>query len=193
MHLFVEKPVKIWNTVRMDKQTDQPLGVPPSEFHPQRPPAPFKKRGNVKTAILVGILIIILDLFIYFFLIKPDDSQLFKAIEPLKPPSTSPAPSLTVVDTTKIAPSQTKTDLATVTQRAKEDLAKRLNVDPASIKVVSEKEVTWNDGSMGCPQPEMMYTQALVEGSQVVLASGKNYEYHAGSNGKPFLCEKPSQ
>lgn len=73
--------------VEQKPQSDDegPIGVPPSEFQPQRPDAPFKKRGNIKTAILIAIVIVIVDLLIYFFLIKPDDAQLLKAIEPLKP------------------------------------------------------------------------------------------------------------
>jgi hypothetical protein len=63
----------------------QPLGVPPAEFHPERPEAPFKKRGNFKLVILAVLAIVVIDLLIYFFLIKPDDASLFKAIEPLKP------------------------------------------------------------------------------------------------------------
>jgi hypothetical protein len=72
------------------------------------------------------------------------------------------------------------------------DLAKRLNVEAAEISVVSAEEVTWPDGSIGCPEPGMVYTQALVPGSLIVLeAGGKRYEYH-GAAGKPlFYCENP--
>lgn len=71
-------------------ENDAPLGAPKPESSdapeaPKPPKAPFKKRGNVKNAILLGIVIVILDIFIYFFLIKPDDKHLFEAIEPLKP------------------------------------------------------------------------------------------------------------
>lgn len=178
----------------MPETHDQPLGVPPSEFHPERPPVPFKKRGNVKTAILVGILIIILDLLIYFFLIKPDDTQLLKAIEPLKPQETTVAPTQTRAlhpTVVELKPSQT---VKKVSDLAKEDLAKRLTISPKDINVVSEVAVSWNDGSLGCPKPDMMYTQAIVEGTKVVLsAQNKKYDYHAGTNGQPFLCEKPKK
>lgn len=174
------------------KSEDNPLGVPPSEFHPHKPPAPFKKRGNVKTAILVGILIVVVDILIYFFLIKPDDAQLLKAIEPLKPVETTSAPSVTM-------PSKAVQDPAGATQSrvssmAKADLAKRLNIPESEIEVVSEAPVTWNDGSLGCPKPDMMYTQAIVEGTKIVLSAKNNsYDYHAGSDDNPFLCEKPIQ
>jgi hypothetical protein len=170
---------------------DQPLGVPPSEFHPQKPETPFKKRGKVKTAIIVGILIIILDLFIYFFLIKPDDAQLLKAIEPLKPPTATVAPSTVQQETPSEAAGSAT--VSKVSNLAKEDLAKRLNIAVTEVEVISEEPTTWNDGSMGCPNPDMMYTQATTEGTKIVLvAKQKSYDYHAGTNDEPFLCEQPA-
>ena len=40
----------------------------------------------------------------------------------------------------------------------------------------------------------MMYTQALVEGSLIVLrVDGKHYQYHAAKGRQPFLCENPEK
>jgi len=73
------------------------------------------------------------------------------------------------------------------------DLAARLGVDESSITVVSIEEVTWPDGSLGCPQPGMMYTQALVNGSLIVLdVDGTTHEYHSGADGRPFYCQDPT-
>jgi hypothetical protein len=78
-------------------------------------------------------------------------------------------------------------------EQAKADLANRLGVDPGQVTVVSSSEVTWPDGSLGCPQPGMVYTQALVDGSRIILeAGGKQYHYHSGGSRPPFLCENPS-
>jgi hypothetical protein len=72
------------------------------------------------------------------------------------------------------------------------DLAGRLGVDPGEVRVVSVEEVTWPDGSLGCPQPGMMYPQVLTDGTRIALeAGGKRYEYHAGGPRGPFLCEDP--
>ena len=77
---------------------------------------------------------------------------------------------------------------------AKADLVKRLGVDPGQVTVVSSEEVTWQDGSLGCPEPGMHYTQALVNGTRTVLeAGGKQYHYHSGGARPPFLCENPSR
>ncbi len=74
------------------------------------------------------------------------------------------------------------------------DLARRLAVDAAAITVVSSEEVTWRDGSLGCPKPGMNYTQALVDGTRIVLEhGGTRYEYHAGGTNPPFLCENPTK
>ncbi len=73
---------------------------------------------------------------------------------------------------------------------AVDDLAARLNLDPAEVTVVDARAVTWGDSSMGCPEPGMNYLQRLVDGSLVVLkAAGKVYEYHGGD--PLFLCENP--
>ncbi len=58
---------------------------------------------------------------------------------------------------------------------------------------MSQEDVTWPDGSLGCPQPGMRYTQALVSGSLIVLeANGLFYEYHSGGGGDPFYCALPT-
>lgn len=67
--------------------------------------------------------------------------------------------------------------------------AAETGVDPADVVVVSAEAVTWGDGSLGCPQPGMMYTQALVDGYRVVVeAGGRELDYRVG-NGEPRLCE----
>ena len=72
------------------------------------------------------------------------------------------------------------------------DLASRLGIPETDIEVLSEENVTWRDGSLGCPRPGMMYTQALVEGSWIVLrAGGRDYSYHSGAGKPPFYCEDP--
>ena len=50
--------------------------------------------------------------------------------------------------------------------------------------------MTWPDGSLGCPQPGQVYTQALVDGYHVVLdADGDELDYRVGSGGSFNLCE----
>ncbi len=76
---------------------------------------------------------------------------------------------------------------------ATEDLAHRLGIDATAVTVVSDEEVTWPDGSIGCPRPGLVYTQQLVEGAKIVLeAAGERFEYHAAGGGQPFLCPHPT-
>lgn len=78
-----------------------------------------------------------------------------------------------------------------VVEAAMEDLAERMDADVADVSLVTFQRLTWNDGSLGCPEPGMMYTQALVEGSLTVLElDDSEYSYHAGADDAPFLCEE---
>lgn len=78
------------------------------------------------------------------------------------------------------------------TTEAIQDLSRRLGIPSGEIQAVSEKRVTWRNGSMGCPKEGMMYTQALVEGTLIILqAEGRNYQYHSGHGRAPFYCENP--
>ena len=78
---------------------------------------------------------------------------------------------------------------------AKSDLAGRLEITEQDIELSEAREVTWRDGALGCPEPDMMYTQALVPGYYIRLSAGDDsYAYHAGRDGQPFLCpEERSQ
>jgi len=77
-------------------------------------------------------------------------------------------------------------------EQAQADLARRLGVDPGQVSVVSSDEVTWRDGSLGCPEPGKYYTQALINGTRIILeARGKQYHYHSGASRPPFLCPNP--
>jgi hypothetical protein len=79
--------------------------------------------------------------------------------------------------------------IAEVVDAAVDDLAARMRADRSAIQVLSFEEVTWRDGSLGCPEPGEFYTQALVDGYRVVLSyDSRVYLYHAGSDRDAFLC-----
>jgi len=66
------------------------------------------------------------------------------------------------------------------------DAATRFSVQAAVVKV---ERVTWRDGSLGCPQPGMAATQALVPGWRVQLAAGeRSFDYHASEQGRVVYC-----
>lgn len=69
------------------------------------------------------------------------------------------------------------------------DAAQRASVNPSDVEVVEARAVVWNDASLGCPEPGMFYTQALVSGYHVILsASGQTFDYRVGANNYFFLC-----
>ena len=75
-------------------------------------------------------------------------------------------------------------------QAATDDLAAKIGVAQADIELVQVEEVVWPDSGMGCPDPGQMYAQATQKGFRIVLRSGeKEYAYHGGVDGEPFLCK----
>lgn len=73
--------------------------------------------------------------------------------------------------------------------RAVRDLAARIGVAESAIAVQSSEAVEWSDGSLGCPQPGLVYTQAIVPGYRIVLeADGTTYTYHANARTTVVLC-----
>jgi hypothetical protein len=78
---------------------------------------------------------------------------------------------------------------AEMIEAALDDAANRSTTARADIKVMSAEAVTWPDGSLGCPQPGMMYTQALVAGYRIVVQAGDvALNYHSAARGKPVFC-----
>jgi hypothetical protein len=63
------------------------------------------------------------------------------------------------------------------------------NVTREQLVILRAEPVIWNDGSLGCPEPGMMYTQALVNGYWVVIdAAGEKYDFRVGRGGSFRLC-----
>jgi hypothetical protein len=74
---------------------------------------------------------------------------------------------------------------------SKKDLAQRLDVPPDAVKVSSASQVTWRSGALGCPEPDMTYTDALVPGAVIYLqVDNMFYAYHAKFAGEPFYCPR---
>lgn len=70
------------------------------------------------------------------------------------------------------------------------DAAARTGADPATVAAVRGARVTWNDGSWGCPEPGVLYTQALVDGWQVIVeAGGQRIDYRAVAPDRFRVCK----
>ena len=79
--------------------------------------------------------------------------------------------------------------LESITEAVLKDAATRTGIATAKLKVESTIAVTWPDGSLGCPQPGMNYTMALVPGYRIKLRAGEQVlDYHASRRGYYVLC-----
>ena len=79
--------------------------------------------------------------------------------------------------------------LAATTRAALADAAQRSGLPAAQLAVLSAEAVTWSDGSLGCPQPGLTYTQALVPGLWIRIRAGTDsLDYHASERGALVLC-----
>ncbi len=73
------------------------------------------------------------------------------------------------------------------------ELSDKYGVPVDAIEIVRAESRVWSDGSLGCPQPGTMYTQALVDGYHIVLRHGaQEYDYRAAARGHFFLCRGPA-
>jgi hypothetical protein len=95
------------------------------------------------------------------------------------PVETSPASSAVVGE----APAE-------LLEAIKSDLAGRTGAASDEMRVVRDQAMVFSDGSLGCPQPGMFYTQATVAGYWVVLELEQvEYDYRATEKGTFILCE----
>lgn len=109
------------------------------------------------------------------------------------PPSERTLPSAEPVPSEAAAPSDGSGGLPAGKLDEVIDLAEEeTGVDRSQIEVVLAEAVSWSDGSIGCPEDGMMYTQALVPGYRVILAvAGEELAFHAPESGEFFPCANP--
>jgi hypothetical protein len=68
--------------------------------------------------------------------------------------------------------------------------AELTGADPAFVEIRAAEQVTWADGSLGCPEPGVEYTLAPVPGFRIqVAAAGRLLDYRADMTGRFFLCD----
>ena len=69
------------------------------------------------------------------------------------------------------------------------DAARRFQVAASAVVLTRAEQVTWPDGSLGCPEAGRLYTQALVPGYRLVAKTLEgDLAYHADSNGNLAAC-----
>jgi hypothetical protein len=77
-------------------------------------------------------------------------------------------------------------------EQIKQQLAAALGQSADTLALVNKEHVEWNDGSLGCPQPGMMYTQAIVPGYRLTFGDGtRTYNVHTSERGTPAIwCDQ---
>jgi hypothetical protein len=125
---------------------------------------------------------------------KPESLETQPPDTPQLSRETRPAPKMPErVPTDPVSPSapvtgETPLELLEAIQS---DLAARSGSASEEMHLIRDQAVTWSDGSLGCPQPGVFYTQAPVNGYWVVLqVEGKEYDYRASESRYFLLCEK---
>jgi hypothetical protein len=89
------------------------------------------------------------------------------------------------------APVATPMNLKGQVEYSMKDLAHRLDVPLDAVVLSGARQVMWRSGALGCPEPGMTYTQALVPGSVIYLrANDMLHAYHAKLGGEPFYCPR---
>ncbi len=100
-------------------------------------------------------------------------------------PRGDPASAATSEGTRKVL----ATSLEDMIRLARADASRVTGMAPDALELASAERVTWSDGSLGCPQPGLLYTQALVPGYRIRLRSPAGVlDYHASLRGTPVLC-----
>ena len=75
-----------------------------------------------------------------------------------------------------------------------EAAASRAGVDVAEVRVLTAQAMVWSDGSLDCPQPGEVYTQAPVPGYWVVVEGpGAAFNYRLTERGAFRLCTNRSR
>jgi len=69
------------------------------------------------------------------------------------------------------------------------DAAQRFRVAQSAVVLTRAEQVTWPDASIGCPEPNRAYLQALVPGFRVVASTtAGEMLYHTDTRGNVMNC-----
>jgi len=109
----------------------------------------------------------------------------------LADPQKAPPPVQTKPVQTKPVQHKPFASVTDVVTAAHADAIKRLGDKAAklNIQLLTAENATWQDGSLGCPEKGMNYTQAMVAGYRVrIRVGGEDWDYHASRRGALVLC-----
>ena len=110
---------------------------------------------------------------------------------PMRIPNVSPGVTLDSAQATG-APVTTASMPRAVREAVAADAARRFKVAEDAVVLASAEQVTWSDGSLGCPQPGRSYTRMLVPGFRVTaITTAGRMLYHTDTRGNVVNCGLP--
>ncbi len=113
---------------------------------------------------------------------EPVDTGLIERMTPEATPKVERVPSLEPAPVLGEVPND-------IMQALQADLLAKVTADSTQVQVTRAEFVQWPDGSLGCPQPGIEYTQAIVPGYWVVLeVEGQSFDYRVTEKGYFQLC-----
>lgn len=75
---------------------------------------------------------------------------------------------------------------------AQQRIAQALDLPQSRVRLIEILPVTWEDTSLGCPQPGQIYSPATINGYRIVVtAGGQNFTFHSDSVAL-LACTPPS-
>jgi hypothetical protein len=80
---------------------------------------------------------------------------------------------------------------ASITDPVVADIARLAGVPVSEVTIISAQEMTFSDGSLGCPQPGMVYTQAIVDGYKIIAEAGGT-TFDVRGSGRTFRVCSPA-
>ena len=82
-------------------------------------------------------------------------------------------------------------NLTSLVDKAKEDLARRLEITPDEIEVMHIEKAEWPDTSLGCAEPGLARRPVAIPGYRIILsANGREYVYHTNNESGAVYCPK---
>jgi hypothetical protein len=115
------------------------------------------------------------------------------AAEPSPPRAIAPPKRIPEVVETPAAPMGEPVNTAEMPREVRRavvaDAARRFRVPESAVVLTRAERLTWNDGSLGCPEPGRVYTQMLVPGFRVIAKTTEGeLTYHTDSRGNAVTC-----
>lgn len=105
-------------------------------------------------------------------------------------PASAETPAMTKSQAPSLPPGLSPADFET----ALADCSRRSGKTPAALRIVTARHVTWNDASLGCPEPGLGYAQVLINGYWLVISDGeREYDYRSGGKGRLAFCKNPTR